>query len=50
MTLNKPQVLQTDALGYGLGSAILQNGKPVAYTSEALQQHEQGHVGLECVA
>ena len=34
--------------GYGLGSCILQGGKPVTYASKALQQHAQGYVTLEC--
>ena len=35
---------------YGLGLAILQNGKPVAYASKALQKHEQGYLAVECEA
>ena len=40
----------TDASGYGLVSAILQNEKPVVYASKALRQFEQGYVVLECKA
>ena len=46
----KPTVLQMVALGYGLGALIIQNNKPIAYASKALQQHEQGYVALECEA
>ena len=43
----KPTAVQTDASGYGIGCALLQTGKPVAYASKALQAHEQGYVALE---
>ena len=43
----KPTVVQTDASSYGIGCALLQSGKPVAYASKALQAHEQGYVALE---
>ena len=46
----KPMVLQMDASGYGIGSCLLQNRKPVVYASKALQQHEQETIALECEA
>ena len=46
----KPTILQMDVGGYGIGCCLLQNGKPVAYASKALQQHEQGYIALECEA
>ena len=46
----KPTVLQMDASGYGLGAATIQNNKPIAYASKALQQHKQRYVTLECEA
>ena len=39
----KPIVVQRDASSYGIGCALLQSGKPVAYASKALQ----GYVALE---
>ena len=43
-------VLQTYVSGYGIGRCLLQNGKPDAYASKALQQHEQEYIALECEA
>ena len=43
----KPIVVQTDTSVYGIGCAMLQSSKPVAYASKALQAHEQGYVALE---
>ena len=45
---NKKQtVLQCDASQYGLGAAILQDGKPVAYASRALTSAEQNYAQIE---
>ena len=50
--VNKPCVLQVDALDTGLGGALLQNDKPVAFTSLTLSATEVNYapVEKECLA
>ena len=44
---NKETVLQTDASIKGLGACLLQNGKPVYFTSKALTETQKGYVAIE---
>ena len=44
---NKPMVLQTDASCKGLGAYLLQNEKPVYFTSKALTEMQKGYVAIE---
>lgn len=48
----QPVVIQTDASTAGIGAALLQHGKPVAYASRSLTKCEQSYVPLEleCLA
>ena len=45
--VNKPCVLQVDALDTGLGGALLQNDKPVAFTSLTLSATEVNYAPVE---
>ena len=36
----KPVVIQTDASEYGLGAALLQDGRPIAFCSKTLTDVE----------
>ena len=40
-------VLQTDANIKGLGACLLQNGKPVYFTSKALTETQKGYVAIK---
>lgn len=42
-----PITLQCDASQGGLGAALLQNGKPVAYASRALTETETNYAQIE---
>ncbi len=44
---NKPITLQIDASKYGIGSSLLQDGKPVAYASKTLTQAEIHYTMIE---
>ena len=43
----KPTVLQTDASCKGLGACLLQNEKPVYFTSKVLTETQKGYVAIE---
>ncbi len=48
-----PVTLQVDASDYGIGSALLQNGRPVAYSSTTLSKSERDNyaqIEKECLA
>ena len=44
--------VQCDVSEYGLGAALLQNGQPVAFTSQSLSQTERQYAQIEkeCLA
>ena len=42
-----PMTIQVDASQLGLGAALLQNGKPIAFASEALTKTEHWYVNIE---
>ena len=44
---DKPLVLENDACEYGLGSALLQEGKPVAFASRSLSETETRYAQIE---
>ena len=44
---NKPTILQTDASCKGLGACLLQNEKPVYFTSRALTETQKGYMVIE---
>ena len=44
---HKNLVLENDACEYGLGSALLQDGKPVAFASRSLSETEQRYAPIE---
>ena len=44
---NKPTILQMDASCKGLGACLLQNEKPVYFTSKALTEMQKGYVAIE---
>ena len=44
---SKPVTLQVDASQYGLGAALLQEGKPVAFASKALTDVERRYANIE---
>ena len=48
----KTTVLQTDASSKGLGTCLLQEEKPIYFTSKTLTETQRGHVAieLECLA
>ena len=43
----EPLILQTDASSHGLGAVMIQDGRPVAYASRALNEYEQGWAQIE---
>ena len=45
--VHKPVTLTCDASQYGLSSACLQDGSPVAYASRSLAETEQGYAQIE---
>ena len=49
--VKKPIVLQCDARTQGLGTSLMQDGKPVAYVSRSLTKCEQKYapIELECL-
>ena len=48
----KKLTIRCDASGTGLGAALMQEGKPLAYASRALSDTEVGHAHIEkeCLA
>ena len=40
-------ILQTDASIKGLGACLLQEGKPIYFTSKALTEAQKGYVAIE---
>ena len=46
---SKPVVVQTDASKYGLGTALLQGGQPIAFASKTLTDIETHYVNIERV-
>ena len=44
---NKETVLQTDASIKGLGACLMQQGKPVYFTSKALTETQKGYVAIK---
>lgn len=49
---SQPFELCTDASDYGIGAALMQDGRPIAYYSRTLDQHEEKYatVEKECLA
>jgi hypothetical protein len=45
--VHKPVTIQTDASQFGLGSSLIQGGRPVAYASRALTNAEQNYAQIE---
>ena len=45
--INKPVLIQTDASQSGLGSCILQEGRPIAFASRALTSAEENYSQIE---
>jgi hypothetical protein len=39
--INKPFLLECDALGIGIGSILMQNGHPIAFESRKLREYER---------
>lgn len=44
---NKPSVIEVDASMAGLGAALIQGGKPIAFTSKALTPTESRYANIE---
>ena len=44
---NKKMILQTDTSIKGLGACLLQQGKPVNFTSKALMEVQKGYVTIK---
>ncbi len=45
--VNKPVTIQCDASSFSIGAALLQETRPVAYTSRAMTGTEQGYAQIE---
>ena len=43
----KPLTLENDACEYGIGSALLQGGKPIAFASRSLSECERRYAQIE---
>ena len=44
---HKPVIVQADASQYGIGAALIQDGKPVAFASKSLSATEQRYANIE---
>ena len=44
---HKQSILQVDASGYGLGATLIQEGRPVAFTSKSLSPAETRYANIE---
>lgn len=44
---SKPVTLSTDASSYGIGTVLMQDGRPVAYASAALNETQQSYAQIE---
>ena len=45
--LEKPVTIQTDMCDVGVGAVLLQNGKPVSYTSRVSNDYEKNYAPVE---
>lgn len=45
--VNQPVVLEVDASSYAVGAALMQNGKPVCFASQALSPSQQNYHQIE---
>ena len=45
---SQPLSIQTDASEYGLGTALLQNNRPIAFASKTLTDVEMRYANIEC--
>ena len=43
----KELILENDASAYGLGTAVMQEGKPIAYGRKALSETEKNYAQIE---
>ena len=46
--VTKPTAIQVDTSKVGIGAALLQDGKPIAFASTALTETEQCYANIEC--
>ena len=44
----QPLTIQTDASEYGLGAALLQNNRPIAFASKTLTDVETKYANIKC--
>ena len=47
MTESMPVIVQTDAIEYGLGTALIQSSHPIAFASKSLADIETHYVNIE---
>ena len=45
--VTKPTTIQVDASKIGIGAALLQDGRPIAFASKALTETEQRYANIE---
>ena len=46
--VTKPATIQVDASKIGIGAALLQDGRPIAFASKSLTETEQRYANIEC--